>query len=46
MLGLGKDEKRLIIGTHVIKIFNKGADEIMGEFISISDTGKYMFHFF
>lgn len=46
MLGLGKKDKRLIIGTHVIKVFIKGDDREFGEFISISDTGKYMFHFF
>jgi hypothetical protein len=42
----GKNDKRLIIGTHVIKVFIKGDDREFGEFISISDTGKYMFHFF
>ena len=46
MLGLGKEDKRLMTGTHVIKVFNKGDDREFGEFISISDTGKYMFHFF
>lgn len=46
MLGLEKRDKRLMTGTHVIKVFNKGGERELGEFISISDTGKYMFHFF
>lgn len=46
LLGFEKRDERLALGTHIIKIFKKGSDEKLGEFISISDTGKYMFHFF
>lgn len=46
MLGLIREDKKSITGMHIIKIFKTGAQEAMGEFISISDTGKYMFHFF
>lgn len=46
MLGLEKQDQRMALGTHIIKIFRKGNDEKLGEFISITDTGKYLFHFF
>lgn len=46
MLGMGKKDKRLVLGTHMIRVYNKGEEGAVGEFISISDTGKYMFHFF
>ena len=46
MLGLEKQDQRMALGTHIIKIFIKGNDEKLGEFISITDTGKYLFHFF
>jgi hypothetical protein len=46
MLGLEKQDQKMALGTHIIKISRKGSDERLGEFISIADTGKYMFHFF
>ena len=46
MLGFNKTEKKSSFGTGIIKIFKKGEEDLFGEFISISDTGKYMFHFF
>lgn len=46
MLGLEKQDQRMALGTHIIKISRKGSDERLGEFISIADTGKYLFHFF
>lgn len=46
MLGIEKSEVRMSGGTHFIKVFRKGEEEEFGEFISISNTNKYMFHFF
>jgi len=46
MLGFNKTEKKSTFGTSMIRIYKKGEDDLFGEFISISDTGKYMFHFF
>ena len=46
MLGIEKIESRMSGGTHFIKVFRKGEEEEFGEFISMSNTNKYMFHFF
>lgn len=46
MLGLSKSDKKMIIGTHIIKVYKKSDDETIGEFISVSDTDKFLFHFF
>lgn len=46
MLGLEKSESRIMGYTHIIKIFKKGEEEIFGEFVSMPNINKYMFHFF
>jgi len=46
MLGIEKSESRMSGGTHFIKVFRKGEEEEFGEFISMPNTSKYMFHFF
>lgn len=46
MLGLEKEDSRLVGGTHFIKVYKKGEDEALGEFISMMGTNKYLFHFF
>jgi hypothetical protein len=46
MLGFNKTEKKTTFGTSMIRIYKKGEEDLFGEFISIADTGKYMFHFF
>ncbi len=46
MLGIEKGESRMSGGTHFIKVFRKGEEEEFGEFISMPNTNKYMFHFF
>ena len=46
MLGIEKSESRMSGGTHFIKVFRKGEEEEFGEFISMSNTNKYMFQFF
>lgn len=45
MLGFEKHEMKMSGGTHFIKIFKKGEDEQFGEFISLPNTNKFMFHF-
>jgi hypothetical protein len=46
MLGIEKKETRMFGGTHFIKVFRKDEEEEFGEFISMPNTNKYMFHFF
>lgn len=46
MLGLNKTEKKSSLGTHIIRAYKKGEENLFGEFILVSDTGKYIFHFF
>jgi len=46
MLGFTKREKKSTYGTSIIRMYKKGEEDLFGEFISIPDTGKYMFHFF
>lgn len=46
MLGLKKNESRLLGGAHFIKVCRKNEAEDLGEFISIPHGNKYKFHFF
>lgn len=46
MLGFERDEEKMPGGTHIVKIRKSGDDNIFGEFISMINTGKYLFHFF
>lgn len=46
MLGFERDEAKMPGGTHIVKIRKSGDDNIFGEFISMINTGKYLFHFF
>jgi hypothetical protein len=46
MLGFIKREKKSTYGTSIIRIYKKGEEDLFGEFVSVSDTGKYIFHFF
>jgi len=46
MLGFIKRENKSTYGTSIIRIYKKGEEDLFGEFVSVSDTGKYIFHFF
>jgi hypothetical protein len=46
MLGFERDDAKMSGGTHIVKIHKRNDDNVFGEFISILETGKYLFHFF
>jgi len=46
MLGFERDDAKMFGGTHIVKIHKRNDDNVFGEFISILETGKYLFHFF